>query len=590
MALPQDYVKQMRELLGDEAEAFLASYGEPKRTAIRLNGLKEGTGGEAIVGGRDAVPWAKGAYYTDENERPGKHPYYYAGLYYIQEPSAMLPAELLDPQPGHRVLDLCAAPGGKSTQLAAKLGGTGLLVTNDLAADRTKALAKNIERAGIVGAIVTNESPARLAAAFGASFDRVLVDAPCSGEGMFRKDEDMIRQWNASEPARYASMQDEIMREAAKLVAPGGRIVYSTCTFSPVENEGTIARFLAAHLDFAVVNAASPAEWGFAPGRPDWLTPAEAEALGTDRAAQLAGTIRLWPHRVRGEGHFAALLERTAEEALPVVGRPEFEGTGFEGLDVIPDVKRPDVQGSGFGASDVQWVYVEQSDAEGPNAEQHDAERPNGERPNYERPNYERPEPKRNPKREQPGAGKPPLKDKNRGRRGSERRESDGRQSRKTGQAERDGGDAEALARFAAFVRETLPEWSPPGPIRVNGDYVYAVPDAAIDTAGLRLVREGWLLGRATRHRFEPSQALAMGLAPRHSALSLQLREGDEDAIRYLKGETLQPDAARVVGSDGHPAAMRGWTLVCLDGYPLGWGRWEGALLKNELLPGWRQL
>lgn len=521
MALPEDYVKQMRELLGEEAEAFLASYGEPKRTAIRLNGLKERPGGEAFVRGRDAVPWADGAYYTDENERPGKHPYYYAGLYYIQEPSAMLPAKLLDPQPGHRVLDLCAAPGGKSTQLAAKLGGTGLLVTNDLAADRTKALAKNIERAGIAAAVVTNESPARLAAAFGPSFDRVLVDAPCSGEGMFRKDEGMIRQWNAGEPARYASMQDEIMREAAKLVAPGGRLVYSTCTFSPVENEGTIARFLAAHPDFAVVAAASPAEWGFAPGRPDWLTPAEAEALGTDRAAQLAGTIRLWPHRVRGEGHYAALLERTADEP---------------------------------------------------------------------RPDGERPEPKRDPKLEQPAAGMPSPKDKNRGPRGSERREAEGKQGRKSGQADRDGGDAAVLARFAAFVRETLPEWSPPGLIRVNGEYVYAVPEAAIDTTGLRLVREGWLLGKATRHRFEPSQALAMGLAPGQAALSLRLREGDEDAIRYLKGETLQPENARLTGPDGHPADMRGWTLVCLDDYPLGWGRWDGALLKNELLPGWRQI
>lgn len=326
MALPKEYVIMMRELLGEEAEAFLASYGEPKRTAIRLNGLKnqaddpsEGSdlvekdkpsAGRTFVQGRDPVPWAEGAYYTEETERPGKHPYYYAGLYYIQEPSAMLPAELLDPQPGQRVLDLCAAPGGKSTQLAAKLRGTGLLVTNDLATERTKALAKNIERAGVGGAVVANESPAKLAAAFGAAFDRVLVDAPCSGEGMFRKDEDMVRQWDAKAPARYAAMQDEIMREAAKLVAPGGRLVYSTCTFSPVENEGTIARFLAAHPDFDVVTTEWPAEWGFAPGRPEWLTPEEAAALGPDRAARLAGTIRLWPHRVRGEGHFAALLER----------------------------------------------------------------------------------------------------------------------------------------------------------------------------------------------------------------------------------------------------------------------------------------
>lgn len=544
MALPKEYVTMMRELLGDEAEAFLASYGEPKRTALRLNALKDEpcgadgakekggpSAGQSFVRGREPVPWAEGAYYTDETERPGKHPYYYAGLYYIQEPSAMLPAELLDPQPGQRVLDLCAAPGGKSTQLAAKLRGTGLLVTNDLATERTKALAKNIERAGVRRAVVANETPAKLAAAFGAAFDGVLVDAPCSGEGMFRKDEDMVRQWDAAAPARYAAMQDDIMKEAAKLVAPGGRLVYSTCTFSPVENEGTIARFLAAHPDFGVVATRWPAEWGFAPGRPEWLTPGEAEALGPDRAATLAGTIRLWPHRVRGEGHFVALLERAGVDCSAAIGTAS--------TSVADDAE----------AASRPQAAVKTSGGEA-------------------------------------------LKDTKRGKRSPTDRggaEAAGR-GRPAGARDRTGGDADTLARYDAFVRDSLPGWAPPSPIRIKGDYVYAVSERAEVMQGLRLVREGWLLGRATKHRFEPSQALAMGLKASEAALCLHLRGDDTLAIRYLKGETLQPEPEKVTGPDGKPSSGRGWTLVCLDGCPLGWGRWDGTTLKNELLPGWRQV
>lgn len=548
MGLPAEYVKQMRDLLGEEEFAvFLASYDEPKVTAIRLNGLKaldeggQNGGAAAYVSGREPVPWAEGAYYTNEGERPGKHPYYYAGLYYIQEPSAMLPAALLAPEPGDRVLDLCAAPGGKSTQLAAGMGGAGLLVSNDLATDRTKALAKNIERAGIRNAVVTNEAPAKLAAAFGATFDRVLVDAPCSGEGMFRKDEDMMSQWDKGTPARYAAMQDEIMREAAKLVAPGGRLVYSTCTFSPIENEGTIARFLAAHEEFEVVAADFPAAWGFAPGRPDWLTPAEAKALGPGRAAQLARTLRLWPHRVRGEGHFAALLARS--------GR----------TDAAMKRERPDELAGRAGRDG-------HSLREGAQA----GDRPRGGAEGKERVTL--------------------------GKRGDSGKFGSGKSGGKPGRAGAGagggggGGESAAEAFFNAFVRDSLPGWTPPGGIRIKGDYVYVSPGSAEELRGLRLVREGWLLGKATRHRFEPSQALAMGLLPEQAALCLRLRGGEEEAWRYLRGETLQPEPERICGPDGRPAAGRGWTLVCLDDYPLGWGRWDGTLLKNELLPGWRQI
>ncbi|MCC3376347.1 RsmB/NOP family class I SAM-dependent RNA methyltransferase [Cohnella sp. REN36] len=513
MRLPERFAEEMAALLRDEAERFFASYEQPKQTGLRVNGLKlSGVDYEARFGRRGApIPWTEdGRYTTEGDDRPGKHPHYDAGLYYIQEPSAMVPAELLDVRPGHRVLDLCAAPGGKTTQLAAKLRGEGVLVTNDNAAERTKALAKNVERAGIRNAVVTNEEPARLADAFGAFFDRVLVDAPCSGEGMFRKDEDMARLWEPGWPRRYAAMQDAILAEAARMVAPGGRLVYSTCTFSPVENEGTIARFLAAFPDFAVVPIAAPAAWGFAPGRPDWLSAEEAAGLNEPRRASLSGTVRLWPHLCRGEGHFAALLVRegeTPEREVPLPASPVVEGRGARPMPV--------------------------RDAKGTRKAIRGGKRPATVEP-----------------------------------------------------------ETDVLGKFDAFAADALGGWQPPGRLYVRGDYLYAL-SADIGEGQLhrlKVVRSGWLLGMATKHRFEPSQALAMGLSAGEAARVLLLSADEDAALRYLRGETLQPDPDRVAGRDGRSDTGRGWTLVCVDGYPVGWGRWDGATLKNELLPGWRRV
>ncbi|GJM84209.1 hypothetical protein HMSSN139_67050 [Paenibacillus sp. HMSSN-139] len=202
----------MRELLGEEYDAFYASYGNPRFAGIRVNTLKIDPAEfrEAAPFELRPIPWCKTGYYVDEQTKPGKHPYYHAGLYYIQEPSAMAPVELLDVAPGERVLDLCAAPGGKSTQIAAKLRGSGMLVTNDINAERTKALAKNIELYGVRNAVVLAESPERIARAFPYSFDKILIDAPCSGEGMFRKDEDMARLWEPEWVRKYAGMQRDI--------------------------------------------------------------------------------------------------------------------------------------------------------------------------------------------------------------------------------------------------------------------------------------------------------------------------------------------------------------------------------------------
>lgn len=329
--LPPLFIDRMQQLLGSEYEAFLASYEAPRYAGIRVNTLKIGrdTFLECSPFSLRSVPWCETGFYIEDGMKPGKHPYYHAGLYYIQEPSAMSPAEALDVHPGDLVLDLCAAPGGKSTQLAAKLEGQGVLVTNDINSERTKALAKNIELYGVRNAVVLNESPDRIAAAFPSFFNKILIDAPCSGEGMFRKDEDMARQWEKHSVEKCSLMQREILQSAANMLAPGGRIVYSTCTFAPEEDEAQIARFLEENPDFEVVPL--PDVWGISKGRADWISnPEFTDSLNLDSvqqeaAAQTANTGRLWPHLVEGEGHFVAVLQHTGGQDLELEVEQEQE-------------------------------------------------------------------------------------------------------------------------------------------------------------------------------------------------------------------------------------------------------------------------
>lgn len=247
--LPQDFRIRMQDMLGEAYPAFLRSYEEKKVQALRVNALK-GTAEELLRkmpdAGLSAVAWEKNGFYyngEDSDLAPGKHPLHEAGAYYIQEPSAMAPAAYLEAEPGEWVLDLCAAPGGKSTQIASCMQHEGILVCNEIHAARAKILSENVERMGVRNALVTNETPQRLSEVFGGYFDRILVDAPCSGEGMFRKNKEACGEWSPENVRLCADRQDEILDRADEMLRPGGRLVYSTCTFAPAENEGSIARF-----------------------------------------------------------------------------------------------------------------------------------------------------------------------------------------------------------------------------------------------------------------------------------------------------------------------------------------------------------
>ena len=318
--LPEAFLARMRLQLGAEYDEYLRSLERPRAVALRFNPLKAGVFPQLPFLG-EQVPWAEYGYYYDPQARPGLHVWHEAGLYYLQEASAMAPVELLDPKPGEIVLDLCAAPGGKTTQIAGKLMGQGLLVCNEINPKRAKILSRNIERMGVANALVLNHHPSDLERHFEGCFDKVLVDAPCSGEGMFRKEEAAVTDWSEETVRMCANRQLEILHTAAKLLRPGGRLVYSTCTFAPAEDEGAISAFLLAHPEFEIEKAEAPA-----------LSPGSA-ALVDDAAPGIEHTFRLWPHRQYGEGHYAAVLRKAGDGESTLVpakaGKIPAEWTAF---------------------------------------------------------------------------------------------------------------------------------------------------------------------------------------------------------------------------------------------------------------------
>lgn len=471
--LPSAFLDRLSQLLGDEFPAFLASYAEPPRAGLRLNTLRQLSTFHLSLSSWERVPWCPSGYVIppDAEVNLAQHPYHTAGVYYLQEPSAMAPAEILSPQPGEAVLDLCAAPGGKTTHLAALMQNRGLLVANDTHPRRVRALAMNLERCGVTCAVVLNETPERLAARWPGYFDRVLVDAPCSGQGMFRKSKPARAEWQPGRVKTDATRQGAILDAAAQLVCPGGVIVYSTCTFEPDENEGNIARFLQRHTDLEL-EAVQHAQ-GFAPGRPEWA----------DGNPALSKTVRLWPHLCVGEGHFAAKLRRAESFYHGDTEATEKNNNSHNELGVSP------------------W--------DAPDS-------PVGSR---------------------------------------------------TGRA---------VNLFREFCQEHLAR-PLPGQLVQAGHELYLAPPDAPELTGLRVVRWGWWVGTLKGQVFAPGHALAMALSPADVHQTLDLTPDDPRVSAYLRGDSL------------HTSGGPGWVLVTVDGFPLGWSKRTGDILKNRRPSGLAQ-
>lgn len=443
MELPIQYTEKMQKLLGEEYPRYLESFEESRYFGLRVNPLKlmPEVFLDQNVFSLTSVPWCNEGFYYAGDERPAKHPYYHAGLYYLQEPSAMSPGAILPIQPGERVLDVCAAPGGKSTQLGAGLQGEGLLVANDISAGRAKALLKNIELFGIRNAVVMSEPPERLKERLPNFFDKILIDAPCSGEGMFRKEPDMVKSWNEEMLAFCQKEQAKILEACAEMLRPGGMMLYSTCTFAVEENEKSLADFLERHQEFSLVPIEK--KYGFSAG-----------------IGELSQCARLYPHKIKGEGHFLALMQKAGNSHDALFSEEACE----KEKDILP--------------------YLE-------------------------------------------------------------------------------------------FEKEVL-KTKLSGTFKIFGDSLYLLPKGMPTMKGLRALRTGWQLGTLKKGRFEPSQAFAMGLFKEEVTSVEDFPLGDDRVIRYLKGETVEADG------------KEGWTLVCVDGFPLGWAKRQGGRLKNKYAVGWK--
>lgn len=457
MNLPIAFEEKMKQLLGEEFDDYIACYKEPRYYGLRVNTSKISVEEfERIFPFQiKKIPWIEnGFYYNGEEDVLSKHPYYFAGLYYLQEPSAMTPASRLPIEPGDRVLDVCAAPGGKATELGARLEGKGVLVANDLSNSRAKGLLKNIEVFGIGNVFVLSEEPGKLENYFTEYFDKILIDAPCSGEGMFRKDKKMVKAWEEHGSAFFSNIQKSIVLQAARMLRPGGMMLYSTCTFDASENEQVIEHLIKEYPEFQIISMNGYE--GFSNGIPE-----KTES----RLEDLSKTVRIFPHKMKGEGHYLALLQKGERTDKILTGK------------------------------------------------------------------------------EKKGSKKLP----------------------------------EELEVFFKDIR-----WSiEPERLDIHGERVYYMPKDVPNLKGIRFLRTGLLLGELKKKRFEPSQALAMCLKMDEYKKVIDLESTDDRVFRYLKGETLEVDDC-VCGKD------KGWYLVCVDHFPLGWGKLSNGTLKNKYLPGWR--
>lgn len=482
MKLPEAFEERMKEMLGEEYPAFAQSYEKPRLRGLRVNTMKISPEEFERIAPFPVkrVPWVENGFFYDNDVFPAQHPYYAAGVYYLQEPSAMTPASRLPVEKGDRVLDLCAAPGGKATELAAKLAGTGMLVANDASNSRARALLRNLELFGAKNVMVTAELPAKLTEVFSSYFDKILVDAPCSGEGMFRKAQDVIGTWSPERVEYFASQQRNILENAYEMLVPGGLLMYSTCTFSPDEDEQMMAWFLEKYPDMELMDL--PPYEGFSEGRPEWA----------DGREELRKCVRIWPHVMDGEGHFLALLRKKGQRDP---GDVRDGGTG----QVSDSLSRTAAgMGSRQGSGDT-------SDAEASDGVFFGRA-------------------KKIRKKDLRKNGKMP-KGMCRGR----------------GGREASAGGSGSLTREMA---EQMNEFLPGSGIRSDlvekyGEKGYLHQDLPKGAERLNFLRNGILVGEWKKNRFEPSQQLAMACRPDEAGRVFSLRSDDERVEQYLRGETF---------------------------------------------------
>lgn len=438
MKFPEVFIDRMRKTLGDDYEAFEQSFDEPVFTGLRVNTEKISVSDflELFPYPLKPILWTKDGFYYNVEDPVTKHPYYHAGLYYIQEPSAMAPVNILEPSIGDVCIDLCAAPGGKSMQIAAAIGESGILVSNDINDSRIKAIVRNVEKYGLRNVVVINEAPSRIASRMGNCFDAVLVDAPCSGEGMFKKDRKAVKSWETFGPEECQVIQREIIDNLDRLTKPNSKIVYSTCTFSQMENEEQIKHLTSNYKCFIE-------------------KPIHVPSISVD-----GHMAHIWPHLHKGEGHFISSLLT------------------------------------------------------------------NGTLENVELEEYESNDPHH------------------------------------------------LLQDFMAFHFKTN---ALKGHFTTEKDRIYLKPIKKLPLGGIRVVREGLLVGELKNERFTPSQALALYLKKSDFEPTVDLPSDSLNAIKYLKGETIHLDIT-----------TEGIHLVCTDGFPIGWAKINRGTLKNMYPVSWR--
>ena len=565
--LPIEFTNRMKRLLGDEYDAFINSYEDSNYHGLRLNPLKCvhdvkelninnecSTGVNVSAGLKDSefykkiaheyklrqVPWCKSGFYYDEDTRPGRSAYHHAGAYYIQEPSAMLVGEVAAPKKGMKVLDLCAAPGGKTSHLAGFMQGEGVLVANELVPARAKILSQNVERMGIKNCIVLNEDARRLSYSLSSYFDLIVVDTPCSGEGMFRRDEIARDEWSPENVDMCSVRGQEILDAADKMLKYGGKLVYSTCTFAPLEDEIAVMRFIQSHPMYRIAKVnmeklpdSDEADGWLSDGRTDFLTVdatvasevnvAKLNETGSDTdslkvdgfiAGDINNTFRLWPHRLHGEGHYVAVLLKG--DADP--GDTEYNE--------LPS----------YDSKDTIEVSASKS-----------------------------------------------------------------KKQKKNGKNNSGSADfANAVKLYEEFAKNIL-GGEPAGEFSLFGTNLYLTPAGAPNLTGLKVERNGLQLGEIKKDRFEPAHALAMCLKPSEYENVYYLRDEDE-AVKYLCGESISIDIeaynsvimnAYEAGSNYSNATTKkelknGWCLVVFEGFSLGWGKFAGGMLKNHYPKGLR--